>query len=70
MIGHSEAFSAYLPCRISLLEDREGKLWLYSLDMDMMIKGGKTLPEELLGDALKVQEIITDIMVKGAAGDF
>ena len=47
MIGHSEAFSAYLPCRISLLEDREGKLWLYSLDMDMdmdmMIKGGQDL---------------------------
>ncbi|MEJ2309694.1 MAG: DUF302 domain-containing protein [Gammaproteobacteria bacterium] len=70
MIGHSEAFSAYLPCRISLLEDKEGKLWLYSLDMDMMIRGGRTLPEELLVDALKVQEIITDIMVKGAAGDF
>lgn len=70
MIAHSEAFSAYLPCRISLLEDKEGQLWIYSLDMDMMIKGGKTLPDDLLKEALKVQEIITDIMVKGAEGDF
>jgi len=70
MIEYSDAFSAYLPCRISLVEDKEGKFWLYALDMDMMIHGGKPLPDDLLKEAKQVQDVITDIMVKGAAGEF
>ncbi|TXH67404.1 MAG: DUF302 domain-containing protein [Thiothrix sp.] len=70
MVGYSDAYSAYLPCRIALVEDKEGKYNLYSLDMDMMIYGGKTLPPELLTEAKKVQDIITDIMKRGAEGDF
>ena len=41
MIDYSDSYSAYLPCRVSLIEDKEGKLWLYSLNMDAMIYGGK-----------------------------
>ena len=37
MFDYSVAFSAYLPCRISLIEDPEGKLWLYTLIIDLMI---------------------------------
>ncbi|HHC29910.1 MAG TPA: DUF302 domain-containing protein, partial [Rhodobacterales bacterium] len=37
MVNYSEAYSAYLPCRIALVEDEAGDLWIYSLDMDMMI---------------------------------
>jgi uncharacterized protein (DUF302 family) len=70
MVDYSDAFSAYLPCRVAMIEDKDGKFWLYSLDMDMMIHGGKTLPDELLAEAIKVKEIINDIMQKGAAGDF
>jgi hypothetical protein len=40
MVDHSDAFSAYLPCRIALIEDQKGEKWLYSLNMDMMIYGG------------------------------
>jgi uncharacterized protein (DUF302 family) len=39
MLDYSDAYSAYLPCRITLLEDKEGKLWLTALNMDMMIYG-------------------------------
>jgi len=70
MIEHSDAYSAYLPCRISLVEDKQGKLWLYSLNMDAMIYGGKTLPADLKAEAEGVKEIILDIMNRGAEGDF
>lgn len=70
MVDYSDAYSAYLPCRIAMVQDKQGKYNLYSLDMDMMIYGGKTLPPELLAEAKKVQEIITDIMKRGAEGDF
>ncbi len=70
MVDFSDAFAAYLPCRIAMIQDKEGKYHLYSLNMDMMIYGGKTLPDELHAEAVKVQEIMTDIMRGGAEGDF
>ncbi len=70
MVDYSDAFAAYLPCRVAMVEDKQGKYHLYSLDMDMMIYGGKTLPPDLHAEAVKVQEIITDIMKRAAEGDF
>jgi len=70
MVEYSDAFSAYLPCRITLLEDKKGRLWLYSLNMDLMIHGGMPLPKELKKEALNVKKIILDIMKRGASGEF
>ena len=70
MIDFSPAYSAYLPCRITLLEDNTGKLWLYTLNMDLMIHGGKELPPELKQEAVQVKEIILDIINRGAKGEF
>ena len=70
MLSYSDAYSAFLPCRISMVEDTDGKLWLYSLNMDAMIYGGKPLPAELKEEAEGVKEIILDIMKRGAEGDF
>jgi uncharacterized protein (DUF302 family) len=70
MIEYSEAYSAYLPCRISLVEDKTGKLWIYTLNMDMMIHGGSTLPPDLYEEANNVKDTILDIMNRGAKGEF
>lgn len=70
MADYSDAFTAYLPCRVSLVEDKSGKLWLYSLNMDLMIFGGRSLPSELKAEAIKVKEIIQDVMRRGASGEF
>jgi uncharacterized protein (DUF302 family) len=70
MFDYSVAFSAYLPCRISLIEDPQGKLWLYTLNMDIMIYGGKVLPDPLKKEAVAVKDTILDIMNRGATGDF
>ena len=70
MFDYSVAFSAYLPCRISLIEDPQGKLWLYTLNMDMMIHGGKVLPDALEEEAIAVKDTILDIMNRGASGEF
>ena len=70
MLDYSDAYSAYLPCRITLVEDKEGKLWLMTLNMDMMIYGGEPLPPELKEEAMKVKEYILDIMNRGATGEF
>ncbi len=70
MLDYSDAFSAYLPCRVAMVEDKQGKVWLYTLNMDLMIYGGKTLPPELKREAIKVKETILAIMHRGADGDF
>ena len=70
MLDYNDAFSSYLPCRITLIEDKDGKLWLYTLNMDGMIYGGKPLPAELKEEAENVKEIILDIMNRGATGEF
>jgi len=70
MVDYSDAFSAYLPCRLSLVEDKQGKLWIYALNMDMMIHGGKTLPDDLKIEAERVRTVIKSIMDRAAAGEF
>lgn len=70
MLDFNDAFSAYLPCRVTLIEDLTGQLWLYTLNMDMMIYGGKPLPPDLKETALGVKQTILAIMKGGAEGDF
>ncbi len=70
MVEYSDAFSAYLPCRIAMIEDKQGKVWLYSLDMDLMIHGGKTLPEDLFKEANSVKNVMLKLMEAGATGEF
>jgi len=70
MIDYSDAYSAYLPCRLSLVEDKSGQLWIYTLNMDMMIHGGAKLPPELFEEANRIKETILDIMNRGATGEF
>ncbi len=70
MIDFSDAYAAYLPCRVALLEDKAGNLWIYTLNMDMMIYGGKPLPPELKSEALKVKAIIKAVLEQGAQGEF
>jgi uncharacterized protein (DUF302 family) len=70
MVDHSDAFSAYLPCRIALIEDKKGDRWLYTLDMDLMLYGGKPLSAKLMELGLGVQNTIYTIQDRAAEGDF
>lgn len=70
MLDYSDAYSSFMPCRIALIEDKQGKYWLYSMDMDPMIYGGAPLPPKLKKDALEIRDIMLDIMHRGAAGEF
>jgi uncharacterized protein (DUF302 family) len=70
LLNYSDAFSIFLPCRITLLEDKMGQLWLYTMDMDLMIYGGRPLPPALKAEATKVKDIMAEIMTRAAKGDF
>jgi uncharacterized protein (DUF302 family) len=61
--------AAYLPCRISMVEKEDG-LWLYTLNMDMMVKMGRKLPSPLKEEAKAVRDTIWEMMERGHKGEF
>lgn len=69
MVDFSPHMAAYLPCRISVVEKEDG-LWLYTLNMDMMVKMGRKLPPVLKEEALKVRNTVWKMMEKGSKGEF
>lgn len=70
MIDYNEKYSAFMPCRIAIVQGNDGQVSLHSMNLDVMIYGGKPLPPELKEQALKVRNTLYDIMKTAAAGDF
>ncbi|HIB28032.1 MAG TPA: DUF302 domain-containing protein [Candidatus Thioglobus sp.] len=70
IIEYSDAFSTYLPCRIALIEDKSGKRWLYTLNMDVLIYGGRPLSKELYEQAIELKRVMIAIQKGGAKGEF
>lgn len=68
MFNYSPAYSAYTPCRISFIEDKDGKRWLYSLNLNMIIYGGHPLPDDLKKATLKIRDGLLAIMQRASIG--
>jgi uncharacterized protein (DUF302 family) len=68
MVVFNPDFSAYLPCRITLIEDADGKPWLVTLDLGKIIPGANLSPD-LMEKAELVRDNIQSIMEAGANGD-
>lgn len=70
MIDYHSAYSAFMPCRIALVEDEEGRLWLHMMDLDMFIHGGRALPDPVREGALRVRDSLNLILDGAAVGEF
>lgn len=69
LVDFSPHMAAFLPCRITVVEKEDG-LWMYTLNMDMMVKMGRKLPSPLKEEAWKVRQTIWDMMERGSKGEF
>jgi uncharacterized protein (DUF302 family) len=69
MVKFNTIYAAYMPCRISLVEDSDGKLWLEMLNLDMIINAFP-LPPELQAIAITVNGTMLSILTAGATGSF
>lgn len=67
MIIADPVFSSYMPCRVSMVEDGDGKLWLMMLNLDMLINS-ELLPAEVVETAIRVNQQMLDVMTAGASG--
>lgn len=70
MADYRDAYTGFMPCRIAVVEDKQGKLWLYSMNLDMLIHGGRVLPPELRKEATRIRNVVREIMEGAAAGEF
>ena len=69
MTDFSPHMAAYMPCRVSLVERPDG-IWLYTLNMDMMVKMGRKLPSPLKEQAWQVREAMWALLNRAANGEF
>ena len=69
MVEHDISFAAYLPCRIALVENAQGQVWLLMMNLDMFIQHPRFDPA-LKADAVRIRDMLLEIMAAGAAGDW
>jgi len=68
MVEFDINFAAYLPCRIAMVEDQQGKGWLLMMNMDMLINNPQ-LQGDLKKTATEVRNSLLEIMSAGAKGE-
>lgn len=69
MVDFSPHMAAYMPCRLTVVERDDG-LWIYALNMDMLIKMGRKLPPDLRKSVLQVRDTMWKMMERGSQGEF
>lgn len=68
-LNHSREFIAFMPCRIGIIEEENGDVYIYTMSMELLISGGYVLPPELEKLANEVRTGMYTMMEKAAAGD-
>jgi uncharacterized protein (DUF302 family) len=67
MLAADHMMIAFMPCRIAIIEDKQGKRWVVSMMMDL--KMIKAMPEDTRKSAEKVMAAMKDMMVAASKGD-
>ncbi len=75
VLDYSPEFSIFLPCRISVLEDAVGDVWLMTLDWDVSWLSFVWHPDSQIDEALKkngrrIRDAMVSIMEAGATGEW
>ena len=68
MVDANIDFAAYLPCRIALVEDAQGRGWLIMVNLDEVLANYKLAPE-MVKNAQSVRDTLLSIIDAGAKGD-
>ncbi|HIQ27322.1 MAG TPA: DUF302 domain-containing protein [Sulfurovum sp.] len=69
-LSHSGEFIGFMPCRIGIIEEPNGDIYLYTMSMELMIHGGIPLRAELAELANEVKMGMYTMMDKAAEGDY
>lgn len=67
MLNADPLMVAFMPCRIAILEDAQGKRWVISMMIDLKML--KDMPEDTRKSAEVVMASMKDMMVAASKGD-
>lgn len=67
LIQLNPLFAAFMPCRIAMVEDRQGVVWLMTFNLDMVINENILTPLEA-EIAIRVNQNMLKVLVAGATG--
>ena len=67
MLAADPLMIAFMPCRIALLEDKDGKRWVISMMMDLELI--QAMPVDTRKSAEHVMETMKDMMMAASKGD-
>lgn len=74
LLDYSPELIVFLPCRIAVLEDAKGQLWVMMLDWDVTwietSPNPNKMDQKLLTASAKIRDVMEQIMQAGAVGDF
>ena len=75
MLDFSPEFSIFIPCRVTVMEDATGDLWIMTLDWDstwlsMAWHPDSQLTDQLKDDAIRLRDAMEQIMHAGATGEW
>lgn len=75
MLDYSPEFVIFIPCRIAVMEDASGDIWLMTMDWDvswlaMAWHPDSKLNDQLRKDALRIRDAMEQIMQAGAKGEW
>jgi uncharacterized protein (DUF302 family) len=68
LLDSNPAFAAFLPCRVALVEDEQGRARIIMINMENLIRAAD-LPPDLRRKAEDVRDKLLSIMVAGANGE-
>ncbi len=69
IVSNNPLYAAYMPCRVAMVEDPQGKTWLMMLNLDILVDN-TLVPKEIVQTVIGVNQKMLEIMVAGISGDF
>jgi uncharacterized protein (DUF302 family) len=69
MVEFNTLYAAFMPCRIAMVEDNKGRIWLQMINLDMIIDK-YPLPEGLRKVAVTINAQMLAIITAGVKGNF
>ncbi len=75
MLDFSPEFSVFIPCRITVMEDATGDIWLMTMDWEVSWLANawhpdSDLSEQLKQDAIRIRDAMEEIMHAGANAEW
>ena len=74
VIDYAPELIAFLPCRVSVLEDANKDIWIVSLDWDIswmnLSKNPNNMDEKLWKESIRIRKVMDEMMETAANGDF